>query len=106
MTPGVLKARELGLLDNLLMGLTGGTPQRLQEGHSWRLTVKLRGRPKAPDWSRGCTLSCRTRGDTTDVHGPLQRLLDVAMSTHCKSWTEVTKAPSWPIAHSKSGSSM
>jgi hypothetical protein len=42
------------------------------------LTVKLRGRPEAPDWSRGCTLSCRTRGDTTDVHGPLQRLLDAA----------------------------
>src|SRR5215469_7066695 len=39
------------------------------------LTVKLRGRPGAPDWSRGCTLSSRTRGDTTDVHGPLQRLL-------------------------------
>src|SRR5215469_18829750 len=40
-----------------------------------RLTVKLRGRPEAPDWSRGCTLSFRTRGDTTDSHGPLQRLL-------------------------------
>src|SRR6516165_1370352 len=42
----------------------------------WLLTVKLRGRPEAPDWSRGCTLSPRTRGDTTDAHGPLQRLLD------------------------------
>jgi hypothetical protein len=40
-----------------------------------RLTVKLTGRPEAPDWSRGCTLSSRTRGDTTDSHGPLQRLL-------------------------------
>src|SRR5215469_9796573 len=40
------------------------------------LTVKLRGRPEAPDWSRGCTLPSRTRGDTTDSHGPLQRLLD------------------------------
>jgi len=40
-----------------------------------RLTVKLRGRAQAPDWSRGCTLSPRTRGDTTDSHGPLQRLL-------------------------------
>ena len=40
------------------------------------LTVKLRGRPEAPDWSRGCILFSRTRGDTTDVHGPLQRLLD------------------------------
>ena len=38
--------------------------------------MKLRGRPQAPDWSRGCTLSSRTRGDTTDVHGPLQRLLE------------------------------
>ena len=44
---------------------------------SRRLTVKLRGRPEAPDWSRGCTLSSHTRGDTTDSHGPLQRLLAV-----------------------------
>src|SRR5262249_2059038 len=43
-----------------------------------RLTVKLRGRPEAPDWSRGCTLSSRTRGDNTDLHGPLQRLLEVS----------------------------
>jgi len=53
---------------------------------SWMraLTVKLRGRPGAPDWSRGCTLSSRTRGDTTDVHGPLQRLLEVALTDyHC-----------------------
>src|SRR5262249_19183918 len=42
------------------------------------LTVKLRGRAQVPDWSRGCTLSSRTRGDTTDSHGPLQRLLDGA----------------------------
>ena len=41
-----------------------------------RLTVKLRGRTEAPDQSRGCTLSSRTRGDTTELHGPLQRLLD------------------------------
>src|SRR6267143_723356 len=40
------------------------------------LTVKLRGRTEAPDWSRGCTLSSRTRGDTTESHGPLQRWLD------------------------------
>jgi hypothetical protein len=38
--------------------------------------VKLRGRTGAPDQSRGCTLSSRTRGDTTDSHGPLQRLLE------------------------------
>jgi hypothetical protein len=41
-----------------------------------RLTVKLRGRAEAPDQSRGCTLSSRTRGETTASHGPLQRLLD------------------------------
>src|SRR5580658_3326941 len=39
------------------------------------LTVKLRGRAEAPDWSRGCTISLSTRGDTTVHHGPLQRLL-------------------------------
>ena len=30
---------------------------------SWLLTVKLRGRTEAPDQSRGCTLSSRTRGE-------------------------------------------
>src|SRR5215471_940394 len=45
-----------------------------------RLTEKLRGRPEAPDWSRGCTLSPHTRGDTADSHGPPQRLLAVATS--------------------------
>jgi len=40
------------------------------------LTVQLRGRPEVPNWSRGCTLSSRTRGNTTDYQGPLQRLLD------------------------------
>src|SRR5271170_3868557 len=43
-----------------------------------RLTVKLRGRAQAPNQSRGCTLSSSTRGDITDSHGPLQRLLEVA----------------------------
>jgi len=38
--------------------------------------VKLRGRPEAPDQSRGRTLSSSTRGDTTDSHGTLQRLLE------------------------------
>jgi hypothetical protein len=42
-----------------------------------RLTVKLTGRPKAADQSRGRTLFSRTRGDTTGDHGPLQRLLVV-----------------------------
>jgi hypothetical protein len=31
---------------------------------------------QAPDQSRGCTLSSSTCGDTTERHGPLQRLLD------------------------------
>ncbi len=39
------------------------------------LTVKLRGRTEASSRSRRCTLSSRTRGDTTAHHGPLQRLL-------------------------------
>jgi len=42
----------------------------------WHLTNELRGRAQAPDWSRGRTLSPRARGDTTDSHGPLQRLLE------------------------------
>jgi hypothetical protein len=43
-------------------------PQRL-------LTVKLRGRAPTPDERRGRTLSFSARGDTTEHHGPLQRLL-------------------------------
>jgi hypothetical protein len=35
-----------------------------------------------PDWSRGRTLSSSARGDTTDAHGPLQRLLDVGDRPH------------------------
>jgi|HubBroStandDraft_3_1064219.scaffolds.fasta_scaffold88619_2 hypothetical protein len=46
-----------------------------------RLTVKLRGRQETPDWSRGCTMSSRTRGDTTDCHGSLQRLLGGSTAT-------------------------
>jgi hypothetical protein len=38
--------------------------------------VKLRGRLTTPNQSRGRTISSRARGDTTVVHGPLQRLLD------------------------------
>ena len=49
--------------------------------------MKLRGRAEAPDWSRGCTLSSSTRGDTTDVHGPLQRLLD---RNDPITWTTIT----------------
>ena len=55
-----------------------GLPAKVLSQIAIRLTVKLRGRPEAPDWSRGCILSSRTRGDTTDSHGPLQRLLDGA----------------------------
>ena len=44
---------------------------------SWHvpLTVKLNGRAEAPDWSRGRTMSSGARGETTEHHGPLQRLL-------------------------------
>jgi hypothetical protein len=53
-------------------------PLRSRCANRRRLTVKLR----APDWSRGCTISSRARGDTTDFHGPLQRLLgDIDIST-------------------------
>ena len=51
------------------------------EEYRGSLTVKLRGRPEAPNWSRGCTLSSRTCGDATDSHGPLRRLLDGALVT-------------------------
>src|SRR5207253_988777 len=41
------------------------------------LTVKLRGRPEAPDWSRGRTLSPGARGaKQTTHHGPLERVLE------------------------------
>jgi hypothetical protein len=40
--------------------------------------VKLSGRAQGPDWSRGCKLSFCTRGDTTEPHGPLGRLLEVS----------------------------
>jgi hypothetical protein len=40
-----------------------------------RLTVKLRGRAKAPNQSRGCTPSSGTRGETTAPHGPPKRWL-------------------------------
>ena len=40
------------------------------------LTVKLRGRPEASDQSRGRKLSSGARGDPSEYHGPLQRLLD------------------------------
>jgi hypothetical protein len=56
------------------------------------LTVKLRGRPEAPDWSRGCTLSFGTRGDTTEHHGPLQRLLD-GRSSRVRAPHKVPDAP-------------
>jgi hypothetical protein len=41
--------------------------------------VKLRGRVQAFDWSSGRILSPRARGDTTELHGPLQRLLERMM---------------------------
>ena len=38
--------------------------------------MKLRGRVQTPDRSRGRTVATRARGDTTGLHGPLQRLLE------------------------------
>ena len=43
--------------------------------------MKLRGRAEAPNWSRGCTLPSRSCGDTTDSHGPHQRLLERGLAT-------------------------
>src|SRR5215469_18758935 len=59
-------------------GQQKSNPRRVGNEEHCSLTVKLRGRTEAPDWSRGCTLSSRTRSDTTDSHGPLQRLLERA----------------------------
>jgi len=68
----VIRERRIGPLTRLI---------RSEARHlAVRLTLKLRGRTQAPDWSRGCTLSPRTRGDTSDSHGPLQRLLGVTVN--------------------------
>jgi hypothetical protein len=37
--------------------------------------VKLSGRAQGPDQSRGHTISSSAHGDTTELHGPLERLL-------------------------------
>src|SRR6185437_4384349 len=58
---------------------TGFVPGISTTDLPWHLTVKLRGRTMAPDSSRGYTLFTRTRGDTTDSHGTLQRLLGIAL---------------------------
>src|SRR5438034_6578620 len=47
------------------------------------------GRVAAPDWSRECTLSCRTRGDTTESHGPLQRLLGLKQLSAPGGWVDI-----------------
>ena len=44
--------------------------------------MELSGRAEAPDWSRGRTLPFRAHGETTDSHGPLQRLLEVTLTDH------------------------
>jgi hypothetical protein len=57
---------------SLLVGLSAPVPP---EGH---LTVKLRGRPEAPDQAPPAHNFSPARGaDTQAVHGPLQRLLGV-----------------------------
>jgi hypothetical protein len=49
---------------------------------AWRLTVKLRGRPEAPDQAPRAHNLSRARGaDTQAVHGPLQRLLGASDTT-------------------------
>jgi hypothetical protein len=62
------------------VNLIGERRQRCCVSHG-RLTVKLSGRAQAPDWSRGRILSPRARGDTTEFHGPLQRLLGDLLPT-------------------------
>src|SRR5437879_13323158 len=63
----------------------------VQRAFACALTVKLSGRMPPSDWSRGCTLFSSTRGDTTELHGPLQRLLDVEPD-------EVTQlSVEWPL---------
>jgi len=55
-----------------------GTAAHVAMRNISRLTVKLRGRPEAPDQRRGRILSSRARGAIqTTHHGPLQRLLGV-----------------------------
>ena len=49
-----------------------------------RLTVKLRDRAQAPEQSRGRTVITRARVGTTDLHGPLQRLLE---GTTLNAWS-------------------
>ncbi len=69
---------------------------------AWPLTVKLRGRTEAPDWTRGCTLSFCTRGDTTDSHGPLQRLLGCIV-TYAESRRQTSlRAPSLQTSNIRS----
>jgi hypothetical protein len=56
--------------------------------------VKLRGRAQAPDQSRGCTLSSRTRGDTTAPHGPPPMMLELTPPPECFTYA----APCPPLA--------
>jgi len=66
------------------------------------LTVKLSGRTQAPDQSRGRTMSSRAHGDTTELHGPLQRLLD-AIVCHSDAFDQFFKSGGWfpqrPLSH-------
>src|SRR5205823_1435702 len=53
----------------------GSDRPQMHRPRDWHLTVKLRGRTTTPAERRGRTMSFGARGDTTESHGPLQRLL-------------------------------
>src|SRR5207237_6543547 len=58
-------------------------PQRRDDVSKKRLTVKLSGRPRGPDWRRGRTISPCARGAQPPTHhGPFQRLLGSAYLDH------------------------
>jgi len=76
-----LVLRPVDVLDlgkHKLLALSQGTACTVS--HGWRLTVKLRGRPEEPNQAPRAHILFRTGGDTTDSHGPLQRLLDPDMA--------------------------
>jgi hypothetical protein len=52
----------------------------MQRALASRLTAKLRGRELPSDQSRRRTIVSSARGNTTDSHGTLQRLLAVSIA--------------------------